>query len=79
MNTGYRLLRILCIDFIFSFSILFGNGKDAQSGKGFEWIGGLRVEHAETKVKIVGDICNCHATGDAQNKTLENDSNRSHV
>ena len=37
------------------------------------------MEHAETKVKIVGDTRNSHATGGARYETLENNSNRRHV
>ena len=79
MDAGNALLGILGVHFIFRLAILFGDGEHSQGGKGFDWIGWLWVERAETKVKIVGDVHNCQATGGAQNKTLENDSKGSHV
>jgi hypothetical protein len=47
------LLRVLGVYFIFGLAILFRDGEDAQGLKGFEWVGGFRVEHADADIKGV--------------------------
>ena len=79
MDAGDGLLRILRIDFEFRFAVLLGDGEDSQGGEGFERIGGLRVEHAGAKVKIVAGIHKDQASGGSQNKTFENSSHRNHI
>ncbi len=56
MDTRDRLLRILCVHFVFRFAILFGNGKDAQALDGFERVGRFWMEHANTDVQIITEI-----------------------
>ena len=47
VDAGNGLLRILSVHFVFRLAILFRNGEDAQALHGFEWVGGLCVEHAD--------------------------------
>ena len=64
VHASDSLLRILSVHFILRFAILFWNGEDAQGRNGLERVGGLRTEHAKTKIKIIGAIHYGGTTGD---------------
>jgi hypothetical protein len=70
VHAGDGLLRIHSVYFVFGFAIFLGDGENAQGLKGFERIGWLWMQHADSKVKIVAGIHKGQASGGSQNKTL---------
>ena len=48
VDAGDGLLRILRIDFVFGLAVFLGDGENSQCGDGFERIGRLRTQHADT-------------------------------
>jgi hypothetical protein len=58
VDAGNSLLGILGVHFIFCLAVLFGDGEDAQSFQGFEWVGRSWVKHADAEVERVACIEN---------------------
>src|SRR6267378_1219102 len=76
MDARDGLLWILSVHFVFRLAILFRNGEDAQALDGFERVGGLGIEHTQTKKEIVAAINECQRRKSSNQDSFREDEGR---
>jgi hypothetical protein len=79
VDAGDGLLRILGVYFIFGLAILFRDSQDPQDREGFERVGRLRVEHANTEEEVVPAKNECQRRQRGKQDALRKDARRNHV